>query len=143
MKKIILPLLIIVIAYGYQEWQAIDGSHDTATIVQSPAPTTTDSRWRPGSQVRGSGVVRRTLPDDNDGSRHQRFILELDSGRTVLIAHNIDLAPRVSSLSAGDSVSFYGVYEANERGGVIHWTHKDPQGRHVGGWLEHHGRRYQ
>ena len=143
MKKIVWPLLIIVIAYGYQEWQAIDSRGNAGTTVQSPAPTTTEGSWRPGSQVRGSGIVTRTLADDNDGSRHQRFILELDSGRTVLIAHNIDLAPRVSSLSPGDSVSFYGVYESNDRGGVIHWTHRDPQGRHVHGWLEHKGRRYE
>jgi hypothetical protein len=88
-------------------------------------------------------MVIRILADDNDGSRHQRFILEMPSGQTVLIAHNIDLAPRVSSLSTGDTVAFYGEYESNSQGGVIHWTHHDPQGRHLAGWLEHNGRRYQ
>jgi hypothetical protein len=87
--------------------------------------------------------VSRILSDDNDGSRHQRFILRLGSGETLLVAHNIDLAPRVSSLREGDTVSFYGEYEPNEKGGVIHWTHNDPQGRHAPGWLEHKGRRYQ
>lgn len=105
--------------------------------------TTSDDRWRSGEQVSGSGTVTRILSDDNDGSRHQRFILRLGSGRTVLIAHNIDLAPRVPSLREGDTVSFYGVYETNDRGGVIHWTHGDPQGRHTPGWLEHNGQRYQ
>jgi hypothetical protein len=33
---------------------------------------------------------------------------ELPSGRTVLIAHNIDLAGRVDALHVGDSVQFYG-----------------------------------
>ncbi len=143
MKKIVWPLLVIVIAYGYQEWRAIDSRVETGTSPQSPAAATSDSSWRAGSQVRGSGVVTRTLPDDNEGSRHQRFILRLSSGRTVLVAHNIDLAPRVNSLSTGDSVAFYGVYESNDRGGVIHWTHRDPQGRHVDGWLEHRGKRYE
>ena len=55
----------------------------------------------------------------------------------------VQSAPRVSSLKAGDTVRFYGVYEPNSQGGVIHWTHHDPQGRHVAGWLEHNGRRYQ
>jgi len=87
--------------------------------------------------------VTRILSDDNDGSRHQRMILRLASGRTLLIAHNIDLAPRVPSLKTGDTLLFYGEYEQNEQGGVIHWTHNDPQGRHVAGWLEHNGRRYQ
>ena len=94
-------------------------------------------------QVEGSGVVERLLPDDRDGSRHQRFVLTLDPPQTVLVAHNIDLAPRISGLREGDRVAFFGEYEWNERGGVIHWTHRDPQGRHVGGWLKHAGRTYQ
>jgi hypothetical protein len=92
--------------------------------------------------LRTSGVVQRTLADDNEGSRHQRFILELPSGATVLVAHNIDLAPRVP-LTAGDAVAIHGQYEWNERGGVLHWTHRDPGGRHVGGWIEHQGKRYE
>jgi len=94
-------------------------------------------------QVEGAGVVTRVLTDDLDGSRHQRFILRLASGQTVLIAHNIDLAPRVAGLREGDTVSFYGEYEWNEKGGTVHWTHQDPKGGHVTGWLEHKGRTYQ
>lgn len=94
-------------------------------------------------QVEDEGVVARVLADDNDGSRHQRFILRLASGQTVLVAHNIDVAPRVAGLKQGDSVSFYGEYVWNEQGGVIHWTHHDPEGRHTAGWLKHNGRTYQ
>ncbi len=94
-------------------------------------------------QVRGSGTVDRILSDDNEGSRHQRFILRLGSGQTVLVAHNIDLAPRVNSLARGDQVEFYGEYEWNAQGGVIHWTHHDPAGRHAEGWLRHEGRVYK
>ena len=133
MKKILLILIVLSAAY-----YAYD--HYEPPIVQ---PQQVSERWYSGQQVQGSGMVLRVLPDDNDGSRHQRFILELSSGRTLLIAHNIDLAPRISSLSSGDSVSFYGQYESNPQGGVIHWTHRDPQGRHTAGWLEHNGRRYQ
>jgi len=94
-------------------------------------------------QVEGKGVVTRILADDLDGSRHQRFILRLASGQTVLIAHNIDIAPRVAGLEKGDRVRFYGEYEWNEKGGMVHWTHHDPKGRHVAGWLKHKGRTYQ
>lgn len=94
-------------------------------------------------QVRGSGTVEKVLRDDLDGSRHQRFLLRLDNGQTLLIAHNIDLAPRIDSLRRGDRVDFYGEYEWNNRGGVIHWTHHDPAGRHPDGWLRHDGRTYQ
>ena len=81
------------------------------------------------------------LSDDNEGSRHQRFILRLSTGQTLLVAHNIDLAPRVP-LDEGDDITFYGQYEWSEKGGVIHWTHHDPDGRHEEGWLEHRGKRY-
>ena len=94
-------------------------------------------------QVNGSGVVSKTLRDDLDGSRHQRFILKLDGNRTILVAHNIDLAPKIKSLRKGDRVNFYGEYEWNNKGGVLHWTHHDPGGRHIDGWLEHEGKRYQ
>ncbi|MDL2337396.1 MAG: DUF3465 domain-containing protein [Pseudomonadota bacterium] len=95
-----------------------------------------------GTQVTGEGVVTRILADDANGSRHQRFIVTLPSGQTLLIAHNIDLAPRLASLKTGDSVTFHGVYEWNEKGGVIHWTHRDPSGHHEAGWLRHAGQTY-
>jgi hypothetical protein len=87
-------------------------------------------------QVQGQGVVVKVLPDDNSGSRHQRFIVKLSSGQTILIAHNIDIAPRIGSLRKGNKVKFYGEYAWNEEGGVVHWTHRDPDGGHEAGWLE-------
>lgn len=98
---------------------------------------------RSGVAVEGSGTVVRRLPDDLDGSRHQRFVLRLPSGQTLLISHNIDLAPRVEGLTPGDAVAFRGQYEWNEQGGVVHWTHHDPDGERAGGWLEHHGRTFR
>lgn len=94
-------------------------------------------------QLSGSGVVVRVLADDNKGSRHQKMILKIPSGLRLLIAHNIDLAPRINSIREGDTVDFYGEYEWNEKGGVIHWTHHDPGGRHIDGWLKHKGKIYQ
>ena len=94
-------------------------------------------------QVEGRGVVKRILADDNDGSRHQRFILELGSGQTLLIAHNVDIAPRIPGLRKGARVAFRGEYDWNPQGGVIHWTHHDPAGRHPGGWLKHGGKTYE
>jgi hypothetical protein len=31
----------------------------------------------------------------------------------------------------------------NAQGGMVHWTHHDPEGRHVSGWLKHNWRTYQ
>lgn len=94
-------------------------------------------------QIQGAGTVVRILPDDTDGSRHQKFIVKLDSGQTLLIAHNIDLAPRVANLQEGTRIAFYGEYEWNAKGGVIHWTHKAPRNNHEHGWLKYDGVTYQ
>lgn len=94
-------------------------------------------------QVQVEGTVDRLLADDNEGSRHQKFIMEIGSGHTLLISHNIDLAPRIDGLKEGDWVEVYGEYEWNPQGGVIHWTHHDPAGRHPGGWIKHNDRTYQ
>ena len=100
-------------------------------------------RHQSNVQVQSVGRVKAVLADDNEGSRHQKFILGLDNGLTVLVAHNIDLAPRIKNIQKGDTVEFYGEYEYTEKGGVIHWTHHDPQNRHVGGWLKYEGEIYQ
>jgi Protein of unknown function (DUF3465) len=94
-------------------------------------------------QVQVTAIVSKLLADDNRGSRHQRFIVRLNSGQTLLVAHNIDLAPHINDLSEGDSVELYGEYEWSNKGGVMHWTHRDPSGRHVDGWIKHAGQVYQ
>ncbi len=94
-------------------------------------------------QVQGSGTVIKTLPDDRNGTAHQRFILKLSDGLSVLVAHNIDLAPRLQGLAKGDTVGFSGEYEWSEQGGVVHWTHHDPSGRHADGWLSYRGQQYR
>lgn len=108
----------------------------------SPVERAVEQRQR-DVQVGGEGVITRILSDDEQGSRHQRFIIKLKSGNTLLIQQNIDLAPRVTQISEGDVVQFFGEYIWNEQGGLVHWTHHDPAGRHVPGWLRHNGRTYQ
>ncbi len=153
--KTALVAIVIAALYGYleknpqllQSLQAATGS-SSAETRSLPPPTGSGleqaiTRRQSDVQVRGSGKVIRLLPDDNDGSRHQKFIVRLDSGNTILIAHNIDLAPRIDRLRRGDRIEFYGEYEWNDRGGVVHWTHDDPAGRHEDGWLRHKGKTYQ
>lgn len=95
-----------------------------------------------GAWIEGVGIVRRLLTDDHDGSRHQRFVLDMRNGQTLLIAHNIDLADRIP-LGMGDKVEFRGMYEWNDHGGLVHWTHHDPMGIEEGGYIEFRKTRYQ
>jgi hypothetical protein len=96
-----------------------------------------------GRQITVQGRVERLLADDREGSRHQRFIVRTESGVSLLVAHNIDLAPRIDALREGESLRLNGEYEWSERGGVLHWTHHDPGGHHVAGYIERDGKRYQ
>lgn len=95
-----------------------------------------------GEWIEDTGFVRRLLSDDRDGSQHQRFVLELRGGQTLLIAHNIDIAPRVP-LGMGDKVRFRGLYEHNQLGGVVHWTHRDPHGVEDGGYVNFRRKDYE
>lgn len=91
----------------------------------------------------GSGEVIKLLSDDNKGSRHQRFLVQVNSSQTILIAHNIDLAKPVSHVKIGDEIEFHGEYEWNKKGGILHWTHHDPSGKKAGGWIKHKNQLYQ
>ncbi len=142
------PLLLVIIAliliignfnkkeeHQPQSPQIEQSSQSLAAAVQNRA----HKIW-----VSGRAEVVALLPDDTQGSRHQRIlIVPPGSNKTVLIAHNIDIAPRIKNIKKGDSISFAGEYIWNEKGGVLHWTHHDPQGRKKGGWLEFYGKKYQ
>ncbi len=61
----------------------------------------------------------------------------LKNGLSILVAHNIDFSTKIEEFKKEiDIVEFNGEYECyNEKGGVLHWTHHDPQNRHENGWL--------
>ena len=144
MKKIAFFIVIGALVYGYAHERGI--SLSSLASFSGGADSALQTAYRNHQsdlQIQGEGTVTRVLPDDLEGSRHQRFILEMDTGQTLLVAHNIDLAPRINGLEAGDTVEFFGEYEWNSKGGVIHWTHDDPNHTHAGGWLKHHGRTYR
>lgn len=149
-KKIV--ALLIVLASFYWLNQDDNTSSTLARIETNQSLQTPTAESKIASayeqqisdiQVEGFGQVIKTLSDDHEGSRHQRFLLKLTSRQTILIAHNIDIAPKIDNLQVGDIVYFNGVYEWNPKGGVVHWTHHDPQSNHHSGWLELNGKRYQ
>lgn len=147
MRRLLLPA-VLVAALAFFAYRR----HDAARASAAPAASASANeviianafdKQISNIQVEGQGIVARVLPDDNDGGRHQRFILRLQTGQTILIAHNIDLAERIPSLNVGDTVAFSGEYEWGSKGGVVHWTHRDPNGRHQAGWLRRNGRSFQ
>lgn len=150
MKKLVILLAIGLGYYAYTHFDTSTlGSSDVAQKPAVNAARSSDAvgrafdRRQSNVQVQGAGVVDKILSDDNQGSRHQRFIVRMVSGQTVLIAHNIDIAPRVRPLAVGDEVQFNGEYDWNDKGGLVHWTHRDPQGRHEGGWIKRAGKIFQ
>ena len=149
-------LIVIVMVFLIAVYLGLDFKQKQNTTNGSALPDSTHlviddqqkimqayQQQRSNIQVQAQGTIKTILPDDNQGSRHQKMILKLENGLTVLIAHNIDLAPKIERLKKGDKVEFYGEYEYNQKGGVIHWTHHDPQGKHIDGWLKYQGRMYQ
>jgi hypothetical protein len=130
-------LLIAFIVFGYAA-----SFYEAEPPVQKSAQQLYQDQ-QSNAQLEITGKVKRILQDDVSGIRHQRFIVEISGGQTILVAHNIDLSPRIDDLAEGDEVNVYGEYEWNERGGVIHWTHHDPKGKHEAGWIKHYGNTYQ
>jgi hypothetical protein len=151
MKKITqIPLIVLLfsaVACDFEQTSSVSEldqiADHSSTGIDEPSYTS-DSEMQnlfdsgiSDAQVMIKGKVIKTLADDNEGSRHQKFIVEILSGQTILVSHNIGLASRIDDLSEGDEIKVYGEYVWNDRGGVIHWTHHDPDGEHIGGWLEH------
>jgi len=161
MKKILYLIALVIAAYVIEQKTGLklfdntafeqgnnNSSQSTATNTRKHSSSTYKSiqsaynNRQSDIQVQQTGKVVKILADDLKGSRHQKFILKFDQ-LSILVAHNIDLAPRIDRLRVGDSVEFYGEYEWNEKGGIVHWTHLDPAGRHINGWLKHKGKTYQ
>ena len=147
-------LVLMAVLYAIDHWK---GSQGTDTKEPTPAPKQ-DGRGtlragdeaieeairmkRSGVVVETGGTIVKLLPDDRTGDRHQRFLIRLASGHTVLVAHNIDLAPKIPLRREGE-IRIRGQFEWNEKGGVLHWTHHDPGGRRPGGWIDWDGKRYK
>lgn len=135
-----LLVAFIILVYGASQYQP----QKTGPVPEPETQVATLYQQQLSDvQIEVEGKVIRLLEDDNDGSRHQRFIIEMADGHTLLVAHNIDIAPRIHSLKVGDEVTIYGEYEWNVEGGVMHWTHHDPDNRHPHGWIRHQGQLYQ
>ncbi len=150
MNKLLLISVLLIVCGGCEQQASLaQSSHieqNQPVKLSADAIVTVDSAYENRASnvnVEGQGTIVKVLADDNQGSRHQKFLVKVASGKTLLFAHNIDLAGRVENIQIGDQVAFKGEYVFNPKGGVIHWTHHDPRGEHVAGWIKHHGNTYQ
>lgn len=100
---------------------------------------------RSHAEVVADGTVTRVLGvAPGRVSPHEGFLLRLSSGcrLTVRVEANTDFTGSFR-LAPGDRAVVKGEYEYYPRGGVIHWTHRDPRGRHEGGFVEVNGNTYE
>ena len=105
--------------------------------------------WRSGQshlEVTASGSVARVLGLRNGPSgEHEGFLLHLRGaeghGLTVRVEDNTDITGPMD-VHAGDDAVVRGEYIYDPRGGIIHYTHHDPRGHHVSGYVRVNGRTY-
>jgi hypothetical protein len=84
MKKLTIVIFVgLALLLFFQENPDLFHSLETATTESDQRLLHAYQQQQSDIQVRGSGVVIRMLADDRQGSRHQKFILELSSGISV------------------------------------------------------------
>jgi len=98
-------------------------------------------------EVTAAGSVARVLGTElGPSGEHEGFLLHLAGaagrGLTVRIEDNIDLTGPIP-ITEGESIVVRGEYIFDPRGGLIHYTHRDPGGRHAAGYIEAGGKLYQ
>ncbi|MBD5633735.1 MAG: DUF3465 domain-containing protein [Candidatus Eremiobacteraeota bacterium] len=106
--------------------------------------------WRSGrshTQVTASGSVVRVLGLSHGPSgAHEGFLLHLRGsagrGLTVRVEDNVDVTGPLP-LTAGADVEVRGEYIYDALGGIIHYTHLDPRGRHAAGYVRIGDKVYQ
>jgi hypothetical protein len=88
-------------------------------------------------------VVRAFGVQAGRESPHEGFLMRLSSDCTVVVRveANVDFTGTFA-LRPGQPVVVRGEYEYYSLGGVIHWTHRDPRGRHADGFIQVDGHQY-
>lgn len=137
--SILILLLLLLLLTNLYNKESDQPQNETASFQVEQAFTNHSN----DIQVQGSCTVVKILADDLKGSKHQKFIVKVTDNLTILISHNVDIAPRIDALSTGEHISFSGEYVWSKKGGLVHWTHHDPAKRHPDGWLKYQGRIYQ
>jgi Protein of unknown function (DUF3465) len=95
-----------------------------------------------GTEVTVEGPVLRVLATHSGAQGvHEQFIVAVranNAEQDVLVADNISIG-RAAPVHAGDDVTVRGELAIDPSGPVIHWTHRDPRGRHQSGFVRLRG----
>ena len=157
MKKVhyLLGAVVALAAFGVIEWPHIREHWLMAKEVEVDAMT---SASRPTAQA----ILERALqnksqdqllvvvgwvtaiqPDgQQEGVRYQRFEVRLTNRQRLLIEHDLQQAPRVEGLKPGSELLIRGRYFWNEQGGILRYTHHDPEKQRPDGWIRFKHRNY-
>ena len=94
------------------------------------------------TEIHVSGTITRYLGTRySESGEHEGFLVQTTGSNAPLkIEDNVNITGFIP-LRRGDAVELQGQYECND--GVIHWTHRDPSGRHIAGYVIVNGRRFQ
>lgn len=136
-KKKIIGIVVLVISAFLAEQKVFSGGKEVNS--DSRIEQLVKSRVS-GKMVTIEAIVIKLLKDDLKGDKHQKMILK-NANNTLLLAHNIDIAQRVPA-KKGDVLLIKGQYEWNDKGGLLHWTHRS-NSSHPAGWIKHNNITYQ
>lgn len=106
--------------------------------------------WRAGRshiEVTAGGSVARILGTRvGPSGTHLGFLVHLSGGEgrglTIRVEDNVDLTGPIP-LREGENVEVRGEYIFDPRGGLVHYTHRDPRGRHPAGYVLADGKFYR
>lgn len=102
-------------------------------------------------EVHDTGIVVRVLGErEGRSGLHEGFIVavppyapngsqEQGVSRPYRVEDNVDITGPIP-LHSGERVDVLGQFECDDS--VIHWTHRDPRGRHPSGYIKANGRLY-
>ncbi len=109
----------------------------------------------PKTEVTVTATVAKILPDNHNprnGLSHEQFIIKMEDGTEVFVAHDLNYAPRVP-LTVGEDIKIKGEWipkpnHENHGGeetiGVLHWSHhSENEKRHPSGYIEAGGQHYE
>ncbi|NUN05797.1 MAG: DUF3465 domain-containing protein [Bdellovibrio sp.] len=89
----------------------------------------------------GSLTVTKVLPNDEDGRKHQKWMVRLSNGNTMQAVYNSDMCPEVP-VKVGDVIAMGGMFLWTNSGPMLHWLHHDPRGNRPDGYVYVNGKYY-